>query len=74
MTRVRIDVRALYSALDQMRRSKNLSWRDVAGFIGCSPSTITRLAGGNRPDVEVFMSLADWLAVPAETFTVTESR
>ncbi|WP_238006120.1 helix-turn-helix transcriptional regulator [Dactylosporangium sp. AC04546] len=72
MSRTRIDIPALYAALDGARRSKNLSWRQLAAEVGCSPSTMTRLANGHRPDVEAFMALVTWLNMPAETFTVSD--
>jgi transcriptional regulator with XRE-family HTH domain len=72
MSRTRIDIPALYAALDGARRSKGLSWRQLAAEVGCSPSTMTRLANGHRPDVEAFMALVTWLNMPAETFTVSD--
>lgn len=68
--RYRIDVPGLYAALDAARRSRDLSWRQLAGEVGCSPSTMTRLANGYRPDVDAFVALARWLKMPAESFTV----
>jgi len=63
VTRPRLDVQALYDALDQQRRSKKLSWRQLAGEAGVSPSTLSRMTQGKRPDV-------DSLAPPPEPFFV----
>lgn len=63
-----LDVEALYAALDARRRSLELSWRQAASKAGVSPSTLTRLGQGKRPDVDGFAALVHWLEVPAERF------
>jgi transcriptional regulator with XRE-family HTH domain len=68
--RSRIDVARLYAALNGARNERELSWRQLAAEVGCSPSTMTRLANGYRPDVDAFMALVGWLRMPAEYFTV----
>jgi transcriptional regulator with XRE-family HTH domain len=73
MARTRIDVPALYGALDGARRSRGLSWRQLAAEVGCSPSTMTRLANGHRPDVDAFVALTRWLKMPAEQFTTDDT-
>ncbi|CAL9610423.1 helix-turn-helix domain-containing protein [Nocardiopsis dassonvillei] len=71
--RQHLDVEALYAALDAQRRSKDLSWRQLAKEIGVSPSLLSRLSNGLRPDVDSFATLVNWLGVPAEQFLVDES-
>ena len=73
MLRTRIDVPGLYAALDGARRARDLSWRQLAAEVGCSPSTMTRLANGHRPDADAFVALATWLKMPAENFIITDS-
>ncbi|MFE1198643.1 helix-turn-helix domain-containing protein [Streptomyces olivaceoviridis] len=68
MARTRVNVSALYAALDAARTKKELSWRQLAAEVGVSPSTMTRMANGNRPDVDAFLALVQWLGIPAETF------
>ncbi|QFZ77388.1 helix-turn-helix domain-containing protein [Streptomyces fagopyri] len=70
MARTRVNVSALYAALDAARTKKELSWRQLAAAVGVSPSTMTRMANGNRPDVDAFAALVRWLGMPAETFMV----
>jgi transcriptional regulator with XRE-family HTH domain len=70
MAETKINVAALYAALDGARRNKGMSWRQLAGEVGCSPSTMTRLANGYRPDTDAFMSLTQWLKMPAENFWI----
>src|SRR5437879_3682384 len=68
MPEARLDVDALYAALDARRRSKGLSWREVAREAGVSPSTLTRMAQGKRPDVNGFAALVSWLGMSADEF------
>ncbi len=70
-----LDVAALYRALDIKRASKALSWRQVASQAGVSPSTLTRMGQGKRPDVDSFAGLVRWLGVPSDEFlTGTSAR
>lgn len=68
MAVAKVDVDALYSALDQKRKLEELSWRGLADVTGSSASTFTRMAQGHRPDAETFLTLCSWLGVPAEQF------
>jgi transcriptional regulator with XRE-family HTH domain len=64
----RLDVAALYVTLDSERQQRRLSWRQLANEAGVGPSTLSRMAQGNRPDVDSFVALVQWLGVPAEQF------
>ncbi len=68
----RLNVRALYGALESERRARELSWRQLAKEAGVSPSTLSRLGNGYRPDVDAFAKLVQWLRLPAEDFFVGE--
>jgi transcriptional regulator with XRE-family HTH domain len=70
VTRTTIDVIALHAALDAARESRNLSWRQLAREIEVSPSTMSRLANGLKPDVNAFVAMVRWLNLPAERFMV----
>jgi len=72
MAKTKINERALLVALDQVRTERNLSWRQLAGEIGVTPSLLSRLRNGDKPDAEGFMTLVQWLRVPAERFLVDE--
>jgi transcriptional regulator with XRE-family HTH domain len=72
MARTRINVAALYAALDSSREARQQSWRQLAKSIGVSPSLLFRLGNGLRPDADSFATLTTWLRVPAETFMVEE--
>jgi transcriptional regulator with XRE-family HTH domain len=69
MAETRVDVRALYAALNRTRAERGeLSWRQVAQQAGIGPSTLSRLAQGHRPDVDSFAALVHWVGLPAEDF------
>jgi transcriptional regulator with XRE-family HTH domain len=64
-----LNVGALYKALNSERKARgDMSWRTVAKEAGVSPSTLSRLGNGYRPDVDAFAKLVQWLGVPAENF------
>jgi transcriptional regulator with XRE-family HTH domain len=66
----RMDARRLYDALDAQRRARGLSWRQLADESGVSPSLLSRMGNGHRPDLDGFIALVQWLGMPAETFMV----
>lgn len=72
MANASIDVIALHGALDAAREAKELSWRQLAKVLDVSPSTLSRLANGNNPDVEAFAAMVRWLDVPAEKFMIDD--
>lgn len=55
------DPEKLYEALDRRRRRKEMRWRDVAKAAGVSPSTLTRISQGKRPDADSLVRLMAWL-------------
>ena len=57
MAQSHLDVQALYVTLDSERQQRGLSWRQVAQEAGIGPSTLSRMAQGNRPDVDSFAAL-----------------
>lgn len=74
MAKDQIDVEALYSALDAQRTARGLSWRQLAKELQVSPSLLSRMANGLRPDADAFITLVQWLGVPAEQFAVGVTR
>lgn len=68
----RFDVAALHAALDAQRRSRRLTWKDVAEESGVSASTLTRLSQGRQPDVNSLAALTAWLGISADDFIRTE--
>jgi transcriptional regulator with XRE-family HTH domain len=68
MPETTVDVEALYAALDSKRKTRGVSWREIARELDVSPSTFSRMAQGRRPDVDTFATLLRWLGMPAESF------
>lgn len=73
MQPTRFDVEALYSALDQERQTRNMTWRAVSQATGVSASTLTRMSQGRRPDLDGMAALVDWSGLSANSF-VRSSR
>ena len=70
MPKTRVDAAALQDALDQARAAKGLSWRQLAAEAGVTPSLLSRLRNGYKPDADGLMTLVRWLGMPAERFLV----
>lgn len=60
----------LLSSLIKNKRGSR-GFREVASKIGTvSPSTLSRIEKGARPDMEVFLALCDWLEIwPGQFFS-----
>jgi hypothetical protein len=61
---IRFDARALYVALDEQRRAREMSWEQLAAAIGVSAATITRTRIGGRLEVDGMLAMVSWLGVP----------
>jgi transcriptional regulator with XRE-family HTH domain len=72
MTETTIDVPALRDAVAARVAGDSVSWRTAAGQIGVSPSLLTRLRNGQRPDLDAFARIVRWLRVEADRFIVNE--
>ncbi len=59
--RAKFDAAGFAAALDATRATRGATWRQVATEAKVSPSTLTRLGAGYRPDMDGFAALADWL-------------
>jgi len=66
-----LNLDALVEALDAKRKSEDISWRELARQSKVSPSTLTRMQNGQRPDVDTFSALVQWLGASAEEFLAT---
>lgn len=69
----RFDVAALHAAMESERRTRRLTWKDVAAQSGVSASTLTRLSQGRQPDVNSLAALTAWLGISADHFMRAES-
>ncbi len=59
---------AFYSDLDATRQVRKLNWKQVATEAGVSPSTLTRLGQGKRPDVDSLAALCAWGKLDADDY------
>ena len=69
-----IDVAALAAAMETRVKNDRISWRTAAGGIGVSPSLLTRLRNGQRPDLEAFAAITRWLGHRADDYLVDPHR
>ncbi|MBE9064101.1 helix-turn-helix domain-containing protein [cf. Phormidesmis sp. LEGE 11477] len=68
MPKGKFDAEAFYTALDDQRRSKDMTWKQVAKEAEVSASTLTRMAQGKRPDVDSMAALAAWSGLSTDAF------
>ena len=59
----RFDTKALYAALDERRRTRGNTWRQLAAEMGndVAPPMLTRLARGGRIEVTLMVRAVGWL-------------
>jgi transcriptional regulator with XRE-family HTH domain len=62
------DSDAFYAALNAVRLSRQMTWKDVAEEAGVAASTLTRMGQGSKPDVNGLAALLKWSHLKAETF------
>lgn len=68
MARGHFDCEGFQSALDAVRLCRKKSWKDLADESGVSPSTLTRIGQGRRPDVDTLAALAKWSGLEIDSF------
>lgn len=73
MAKTTINAALLYDALDAVRQQRQSSWRSLAADIGVSPSLLSRLGNGLKPDTDGFATIVGWLGLPAEQFFASEA-
>jgi transcriptional regulator with XRE-family HTH domain len=73
MPTAKMNVSALYTALDRKRQLDNISWRQLAVAADLSPSTLSRIRNGDaRPNVDAYLALTSWLGVEPGEFVDRE--
>lgn len=68
----RFDAEAFYTAVAAQQRVRDLSLRQLAAEAGVSPSTVTRLSKGGRPDLDSVTALAAWADLSLDEFIVRQ--
>lgn len=69
-----IDVQRLVGILENRVEHDGTSWRQAAESIGVSPSLLSRLRNGQRPDLDTFAKIVVWLGVSSDQFLRDESK
>ena len=69
-TRQVLNVSALTAAVTSVARHRKISMRDVAAETGLSPSSLTRMAQGQKPDADGLVTLLAWLNADASVFVI----
>ena len=71
---IRFDSQALHQALDERRRARGLSWKEVASETGVSTATLTRTRLGGRMEVDGVLAMVTWLGTTVESFARSTRR
>ena len=58
----------LHAALNDKRRTLDLTWAELAHELGCTSSRLTNLRTARFTDMDLAMRVAQWLAKPAAAF------
>lgn len=64
----RFDNEAFYAALNAVRLSRQMTWKEVASEAGVNASTLSRMNQGSKPDVDGLAALLSWSYLKAEMF------
>ncbi|HTS97876.1 MAG TPA: helix-turn-helix transcriptional regulator [Streptosporangiaceae bacterium] len=67
--RLRWSLKLLYAAMDEKRRQDGLTWAELAGVLGCTPSQLTGLRTAKfATGMDLAMRIVQWLGRPAADF------
>ena len=66
------DCDGFYGALDEIRKTKNFSWKKVADLSKVSASTLTRIGQGKHPDADSLAMLSAWARLNPADFVTDE--
>ncbi|MBK7614472.1 MAG: hypothetical protein IPJ08_08380 [Burkholderiales bacterium] len=57
------DAAGFYSALERAVRARKVTWKEVGVETGVSPTTLTRMGQGRRPDAASLAALSAWAGI-----------
>jgi hypothetical protein len=66
--RLRWNLNQLYTALNEQRNDRRLTWTGLAQALDCTPSRLTNLRMARLADLDLAMRLTQWLGQPAAAF------
>jgi hypothetical protein len=67
-SRLRWDLNQLYSALNEQRQARGLTWSGPGHELSCTPSRLTNLRTARMADMDLTMRVTQWLGKPAAEF------
>ena len=67
-SRLRWDLAALHTALNDRRQEAGLTWAQLATGLGCTPARLTNLRTARLADMTLVMRITQWLGRPAADF------
>lgn len=67
-SRLRWDLPALHTALNDRRRERELTWAQLAAALDCTPSRLTNLRTARLADMGLTMRITQWLGHPAARY------
>lgn len=71
-SKIEFDLQSFYSSLDEKRKHCGFSWKKISDLTTVSPSTLTRMGQGRKPDIDGLMSLASWADLELSDFYHSE--
>ncbi len=66
--RLRWDLSEVYTALNDQRKDRGLSWAELAAEIDCTPGRLTNFKTARLADMNLAMRVTQWLGRPAASF------
>jgi hypothetical protein len=66
--RLRWDLSELHAALNERRIERGLTWEELAQALHCTPSRLTNLRKARFADMDLAMSVTQWIERPAASF------
>ena len=66
--RLRWNLNSLHTALNAERQQRELTWRELADELGCTPARLTNLKTAKLADLALVVGVAQWLAAPTARF------
>jgi transcriptional regulator with XRE-family HTH domain len=73
MSKTQFDLKGFHRALNEKREEKGYSWKRISDLTGLSPSTLTRMGQGRKPDIDGLVSLASWAKLDLSNFYRAET-
>jgi transcriptional regulator with XRE-family HTH domain len=68
------DAEAFYEALARVVEARKMRWRQVGKETGVTPSTLTRMGQGRRPDAASLAALSAWAGLNPADFVATPRK